>query len=605
MQLFRDVNANQILKADIKNADQSYSFSKPAFATNSIFKDVTDAVGIHYIQQEQDYIDFNVQKLLPHKFSEYGPSMAVGDIDGNGLEDIVMGGSAIHSAQLFLQQPDGKFIQKALLSEAACKNKLSDDLQVLLFDADGDGDLDLYIAAGGYENEHNSGAYRDQLYINDGKGNFAIDSTALPENFTSKFCVRAADYNHDGKLDLFISGRVDPWNYPKPVSSFIYRNDSKDGKVKFTDVTTSVAKDLVNIGMVCDALWTDFDNDGWQDLILAGEWMPVTFLKNDHGTFKNITDGTGIGNQTGWWNSIVAGDFDNDGKTDFVVGNLGQNSFYRASSEYPIHAYAKDFDKNGIYDMIPSLYLPDSNGNKKEFPSEGRDDLLKQINNMRKKFPSYKSYAVAEMKQVLNDDERKDALILKANNMQTCFCHNEGNGKFTLVPMPAQAQFSAINGMIAEDFDDDGNLDLVANTNDYGAEPNVGRYDALNGLYLKGDGKGKFTPLSILQSGIFIPGNGRSLIKLKSVDGKCLLAASQNRGPLKIFELKNTPRLVEVGPSDVSALLRYKNGTTRNQEIYYGSSFLSESGRFLNLDKNVTSVEIKDNRGNIRSLKIQ
>ncbi len=605
MQLLRNVQSNQVLKVDIKNANLSYSFTKEALASNSLFRDITDSVGIHFAQEEQDYIDFNIQKLLPHKFSEYGPSMAAGDVDGNGLEDLVVGGSANHSAQLFLQQPGGRFIQKALISEAACKNKLSDDLQVLLFDADGDGDPDLYIAAGGYENEHNSPAYQDQMYINDGKGNFIADSSALPKNFTSKFCVRASDFNHDGKLDLFISGRVDPGNYPKPVSSFIYRNDSKDGHVKFTDVTSSIAKDLLNIGMVCDAVWTDFDNDGWQDLVLAGEWMPVTFFRNDHGVMKNVTEGNGVSNQIGWWNSIAAGDFDNDGKIDYVIGNLGQNSFYRASDEYPLRVYAKDFDKNGIFDMIPSLYLPDSNGEKKEFPAQGRDDLLRQINNMRKKFPSYKSYAVAEMKQVLTEDERKDALILKANNLQSCLFHNEGNGKFKMIPLPAQAQLSVINGMVAEDFDGDGNLDLVINTNDYGTEPNVGRYDALNGLYLKGDGKGNFIPLSILQSGIFIPGNGRSLVKMQGAGGKCLLAASQNRGPLKIFELKKSVQMMQVGPSDVSVLLKYKDGRTRKQEIYYGSSFLSESDRFLNLDSNIINVEIKDSRGDIRKIEIQ
>jgi len=605
MQLLRDVKANQVLQVNIKNAELNYSFEKEILASNTLFKDITDSVGIHYQQQERDYIDFNIQKLLPHKFSEYGPSIAVGDVDGNGLDDIVIGGSAFHSAELFLQQPGGRFLQKTLLPEGISKNKLADDLQVLLFDADGDGDLDLYIASGGYENEHNDPAYQDQLYINDGKGNFKLDSSALPKNFTSKFCVRAADFNHDGKLDLFISGRVDPGNYPKSVSSFIYRNDSKDGRVKFTDVTTSVAKDLVNIGMVCDAVWTDFDNDGWPDLVLAGEWMPVTFLKNDHGVFKNATASSGIGNQLGWWNSIAAGDFDNDGRMDYVVGNLGRNSFYRASDEYPMRVYGKDFDKNGIFDMIPSLYLPDVNGDMKEFPAQGRDDLLKQINAMRKKFPTYKSYALAEMNQVLTEDERKGALILSANNLQTCLFHNEGNGKFTMIALPAQAQFSVINGMVAEDFDGDGNLDLVINANDYGTETNVGRYDALNGLYLKGDGKGNFTPWSILQSGIFIPGNGKALVKLKSASGKCLLAAGQNRGPLKIFELKKDIKTIRFGPSDVSAIIKFKNGAKRKQEIYYGSSFLSESGRFLNLDNNVESVEIKDVKGNTRKMDIR
>ena len=604
MQLLRNIPANQVLKVDIKNALQDYSFARDALASEALFRDITDSAGIHFSQEQRDYIDFNIQKLLPHKFSEYGPSVAAGDLDGNGLEDFVVGGAAGHSAQFFLQQPDGRFIQKSLLTDAACKNKLANDLQVLLFDADGDGDLDLYIASGGYENEHNSPAYQDQLYINDGKGNFLADSSALPRNFTSKFCVRAADFNHDGKLDLFISGRVDPGNYPKPVSSFIYRNDSKDGHVHFTDVTPTVAKDLVNIGMVCDAIWTDFDSDGWMDLVLAGEWMPVTFLRNDHGIFKNTTEGTGVNHQLGWWNSIVAGDFDNDGKIDYVVGNLGRNSFYRASDDYPVRVYAKDFDKNGIYDMIPSLYLPDIHGEKKEFPAQGRDDLLKQINNMRKKFPTYKSYAVADMNQVLTEDERKGALILQANNLQSCFFHNEGNGKFTMVPLPAQAQFSVINGMVADDFDGDGNLDLVMNANDYGTEPNVGRYDALNGLYLKGDGKGNFTPLSILQSGIFIPGNGRALVKIRGRENQCLLAASQNRGPLKLFRLKKNVKIIQLAPIDVKAQIRYKNGKTTTEEFYYGSSFLSQSGRFIEVGDLVSSVEVTDSRGVHRKINL-
>jgi hypothetical protein len=201
--------------------------------------------------------------------------------------------------------------------DSASKN--TEDEGLLLFDADGDGDLDLYIASGGYEMDHNSPDYKDQFYVNDGKGNFILDSLALPQNFTSKFCVRAADYDKDGDLDLFVAGRVDPWNYPKPVSSFILRNDSKNGVLKFTDVTADVAKDLVDIGLVCDAVFSDFNNDGWPDLILAGEWMPITFLENNKGVFKNITSASGIANQTGWWNTIAPGDFDNDGDDDFPL----------------------------------------------------------------------------------------------------------------------------------------------------------------------------------------------------------------------------------------------------------------------------------------------
>jgi hypothetical protein len=602
LQLLHNVKADQLLRINIRDAHDKYSNTQDPIARNTLFKEITDSVNIHYEQKERDYIDFNIQKLLPHKFSEYGPALASGDINGDGLDDIITGGSAFYSAQIFLQQPNGKFIQRALMNDADAKNKIADDESILLFDADGDGDLDLYICSGGYENAPNDKAYQDRLYINDGKGNFILDSTALPQNFTSKFCVRAADYDHDGDLDLFVSGRVKPGEYPQPVSSFIYRNDSKNGHIKFTDVTNEVAKNLTNIGMVCDAIWTDFDNDGWPDLILAGEWMPVTFLKNDKGVFKNVTPSSGISDQTGWWNTIVAGDFDNDGDIDYIVGNLGQNSFYRASEKYPARVYGKDFDNNGVYDMITSVYLPDKNGIKKEFPSETRDDLLKQMTSMRKKFPDYRSYAVATMNEVLTPEQKKGATILQANNFQTSYIRNDGNGKFTMMPLPAQAQFSVINGMVAEDFDGDGNLDVVMNGNDYGTEVSTGRYDALNGLFLKGDGKGNFIPRSILQSGIFIPGNGKALVKLKSANNKCLLAAGQNRGPLKIFELKKNINCVAVQPSDVEVIFKYKNGSSRKQELYYGSSFLSQSSRFLNIDDNILSAIIIDNKGKKRDL---
>jgi ASPIC and UnbV/FG-GAP-like repeat len=605
LQLLLQVPTDQLLKVNVKNAAVPYTFSKPVLNENAVFSDITDSTGIHYRHEERDYIDFNIQKLLPHKFTQYGPSIAVGDIDGNGLDDMIVGGSAYHSAQIFLQQPDGRFIQKALLPDSIAMNKQADDEGILLFDADGDGDLDLFIAAGGYQYESENAAYQDRLYSNDGKGNFTLETAALPKNLTSKFCVRAADYDHDGDLDLFISGRVDPRNYPKPVSSFIYRNDSKNGHIKFTDVTPTVAKDLTKIGMVCDAIWTDFDNDGWQDLILAGEWMPVTFLKNDKGVFKNVTDISGIQDQTGWWNSITAGDFDNDGKMDYIIGNLGQNSFYRASEQYPARVYGGDFDNNGIYDMIPSLYLPDINGEKKEFPAQTRDDLLRQINAIRRNFPTYKSFATATMDQVLTDAQRKQALILNANNFKTSMIHNDGNGKFSMSAMPAMTQFSAINGMTVEDFDGDGNLDVVMNTNDFGTEVSVGRYDALNGLYIKGDGKGNFSPESILQSGIYIPGNGKALVKLKSANGNYLLAASQNRGSLKVYKLRVATRTLPLKASDVSILIHYKDGRSRKQEAYYGDSFLSQSARFLKLDGQMKLVEISDAQGNKRNISIQ
>jgi hypothetical protein len=602
MQEWLHVPADQRLVADHRDARLPYSIAKPAIASGALFRDITDSIGLHYKQVQRDYIDFNIQKMLPHKFSQYGPSIAVGDVDGNGLDDMVVGGAEGQSAQIFLQQPGGHFIQKSLIPDSLAKGKRADDLQVLLFDADGDGDLDLYVASGGYAESPNSPAYRDRLYINDGKGNFTLDTAALPANFTSKFCVRAADYNHDGKLDLFISGRVDPAHYPRPVSSFIYRNDSRDGKVRFTDVTATVAPDLQHIGMVCDAIWTDFDNDGWPDLVLAGEWMPVTFLKNEKGVFRNISSGSGVNDHKGWWNSIIAGDFDKDGRMDYIVGNLGMNSFYRADADHPARAYGGDFDNNGIYDMIPSLYLPDQSGKLQEFPAESRDDLLRQLTSMRKKFPDYKSYAVATMDQVLTPAERKNALVLEANDFRSVLLRNEGNGHFSIHPLPMQAQLSVINGMVVDDFDGDGQLDVLVSGNDFGVEPVVGRSDAMDGLLLKGDGKGGFAPMPIDKSGIFLPGDQKALVKLRGDGSHYWVVAGQNRGPLQVFERKSPVRCIPLQAGDVSAVFTYRDGTRRKEECGYGSSFLSESGRFLAVSGPVVGVEVTDAAGRTRKV---
>ena len=606
MQILKNVPSDQLIKINIVNADQFYTWNKPVIAVNTLFTEITDSLKINYKQKELDYIDFNIQKLLPHKFSEYGPALAAGDVDGNGLDDIVIGGSFSYSPTILLQQKNGSFIEKQIIPNAGNANKRWEDMGVTLFDVDGDGDLDIYTASGGYENAANTEAYQDKLYINDGKGNFTLDSVALPKNFTSKSCVRVCDYDNDGDLDLFIAGRVEPWKYPQPVSSFIYRNDSKNGVIKFTDVTATVAKSLNKIGLVCDAVFTDFDNDGWQDLIITGEWMPIKFLKNNKGIFTDITSTSGIDNKLGWWTSIVPGDFDNDGKMDYIVGNLGLNSFYRASEKYPVKIYAKDFDNNGSYDAVPTIFLPTSQTDliKKEYPVHTRDDMAKQMIMFRSKYQNYKTYAVAPFNEIFTKEELKDALILKANDFENSFIKNLGNGKFQILPLPYQAQFSCINGMLAEDFDGDGNLDLLINGNDFGTEVSVGRYDAGNGLLLKGDGKGNFYPASILQSGWFMPGNGKALVKLRSSDGKCLLAASENKGALKIFELRNNIQTLQLQPEDVSAIVQYKNGIKQKREINYGASFLSQSSRFINIESNVISVEVKNYKGDIRNLQI-
>jgi hypothetical protein len=602
-QTLTKVNADQLLKVNSNDAKDTFSW-KPAMLTQQpLFKEVTRSLGINYTSNDIDFIDFNIQATLPHKLSEYFPALAVGDIDGNGLDDMIAGGNNAGPATMFLQQANGKFIQKPLLDSGKPISQYSKDEGLLLFDANGDGKTDLYIASGGFRFEHDNENYQDRLYINDGNGNFSLaDAQALPQNRTSKLCVRSMDFNHDGKPDLFVSGRVDPQYYPKPVSSFIFRNDSENGKVKFTDVTDEVAPGLKNIGMVCDALFTDFDNDNQTDLILTGEWMPVTFFKNDKGKFTNVTQNSGVANQPGWWNSIVAGDFRHTGRTDYILGNVGLNTLYQASEAHPVFVTAKDFDHTGGYVPITSLFLEDTKGQLQEFPAEGRDDILERIPSLRKRYDTYKPFATATIADILTAPMMKDAQRLKATTLQSCYLRNDGNGKFTLMPLPKEAQVSVLNGMVADDFDGDGNLDVVINGNDYGTEVSIGRFDALNGLLLKGDGKGNFSPLSILQSGIYIPGNGKALVKLLSANGNYLIAASQHKEALKVFALQRKIKTVKVNADDQFALIKYKNGTTEKKEFYYGSSFLSQSANFIEVNENVSSITITSNKGQTRSI---
>jgi len=602
-QVLLEVATDQRLTVRHDDAKESYRWEARTGAGGAWFQPMEDTTRLSFQDSKRDFIDFNIQKLLPHKFSEYGPAMAAGDLNGDGLDDLVIGGSGSSPTTVMLQQKDGAFVIRHTLPGEG--KKYWDDMGLLLFDADRDGDLDLYIAVGGYGNPPNGPAYQDKLYINDGKGNFTLDTMALPPNFTSKSCVRAIDYDHDGDLDLFVAGRVLPWNYPKPVSCAIYRNDSKDGHVKFTDVTAEVAASLLNIGMVCDAIWTDFDNDGWPDLVLAGEWMPVKFLKNDHGRFRDVTVPSGLAGQVGWWNSIIAGDFDNDGDIDYVVCNLGGNSFYKASEQFPVSIYAKDFYDQGIVQCMLTSFIKDRQGGVlKEFSSDSRDDLVAQLPFLKKRFLTYNKFAVTGFDQVFTPQELEGAIKYSANNLKSCFVRNNGNGTFTMEPLPAMAQYSAINGMIADDFDGDGNLDLCMNTNDFGTMPSYGRYDALNGLVLKGDGKGHFEPLSILQSGIFIPGNGKAMIKLRGSDGRYLVAASQNKAALKLFQLRRRCNFLVVEQDDVSALLFYRDGRRQRREIGYGNSFLSQSARFILVDGWVDAVELRDSRGRTRKIKL-
>jgi hypothetical protein len=598
VEVLRDIKADRTIYVQYKEAVEKTAPPAPGVAP--LFANITAQSGITYRHQEFDFIDFNQQKLLPHKLSQYGPSIAAGDIDNNGFDDFIVGASADNLGSYFLQQPNGKFTEKELPAATGADARRPEMMGLLLFDADGDGDLDLYAASGSNEYAQNTKSYQDQFYLNTG-GTLVHLASAIPKNFTSKSCVKAADFDGDGDLDLFIGGRVQPERYPEPVSSFIYRNDTKDGKVVFTDITSEVAPALNKVGLVCDAIWTDFDNDGWQDLIVVGEWMPVSFLKNNKGILQKQEMSGAIRGKTGWWNSITGGDFDNDGDMDYVVGNLGLNSFFRASEKEPVSIYAGDLDDDPSYDAIPTLYLPGEKDVRKEYPANVRDEVIKQMIIMRRRFPLYKDFAEADIHALLSEPLRQKAMVLKANYFESCYMQNNGNGNFELKPLPPQAQWAPLNGMVAEDVNGDGMLDLLLAGNDYGNEVVNGRYDAMNGLILLGDGKGNFKAAAMAQSGFFLPGDTKGLVKLM-IGGRYCIAATQNRDRLELFTLGRKNKFIRPRNDESVAIVHLKNGATRKTEIPYGHSFLSQSSRFLVMDDSILSVTFINNRGQKRTV---
>lgn len=588
---YKNIHSDQLITVDESEAKDVLNNS---FISNkTLFNDVTDSLRCTFVHQENDFIDFNIQKLLPHKLSQYGSAIGVGDVNKDGLEDIFIGGSTQHKGSFLIQNSKGKFIKSDLIRNETDAEKMTEDAGILFFDADQDNDMDLYIVSGSVEQPLGSAAYQDRLYINDGKGNFLQNKKALPSFIKSGSCVKAIDYDHDGDLDLFIGGRVEPNSYPKPVNSFIIRNDNNGTKnIHFTDVTAQFAPDLQNVGLICDALWTDFDNDGWEDLMLAGEWMPLLILKNKEGKSLKKVENTGLENKTGFWNSLVSGDFDDDGDMDYIAGNLGTNTLNKISSEYPTTIYGKDFNADGFYDAVPTVFFPDRNGTRKEVTFHGRDDLIKQMNVLRQLYTNYASFANADIHSTFTQQDLSGSLILKANYSKTSFIQNMGNGKFNMHELPYQAQTAPVFGMLVEDFDTDGNLDVLMVGNDYGNEVSVGRLDAFNGLLLKGNGKGKFKPALVSESGFLVGGDAKDMVRITNKNGNSLIMVTQNKGKLKVFNYKKFLKIKVLNENETTMVAQLNNGKTRKIEIGFGTSFFSQSSRSVLMHPYFKSIKL-------------
>lgn len=496
-QKLNNVKPNQTITLNIANAKDRWLFDTAASSKPTMLSE-TVLPAVHH---ENDFNDFTVQTLLPNYLSRQGPCIEVADVNKDGLEDFFIGGAKNQLSQIYIQNSNGTFSNKP--EPAFAKDAVSEDVAAVFFDADGDGDKDLYVGSGGYEFSDNDPALQDRLYVNDGKGNFSKKENALPPMLISTGCVKAADIDGDGDIDLFVGGRVVPGKYPLSPQSKILIND---GKGNFTDGTTAVAPAVEKMGMVTDAVWVDMNKDSSPDLVVVGEWMPIKVFINSKGKLIDQSSNYVHFASTGWWNRIYANDIDNDGDIDLIVGNCGLNAQFHVNDKEPMTLYYKDFDHNGSVDPILCYYIDGMS-----YPAASRDDITEQLPGLKKKFLAYKDYANATIKDLFSEDELKDAGVLKAETMQTLYLQNDGAKGFSIHGLPIEAQYAPVCAIAVADVNHDGSKDLLLAGNNTWTRIKFGRFNANHGQLFLGNGKGGFTYQPQFESGLKIRDNVRSI----------------------------------------------------------------------------------------------
>ncbi|MDQ3534780.1 MAG: VCBS repeat-containing protein, partial [Bacteroidota bacterium] len=512
-----DINMNETLQ--LAEADASAPGPAKENMDERIFTRLEVSKMAHI---ENDYVDFNRDRFLYHMSSTEGPRMAVGDVNADGKDDYFIGGSKGYPGQLFVSSEDG-FVKKNI--DIFNQNKDSEDIGCVFFDADNDGDLDLYVCSGSSEFSQSSSALKDRLYFNDGNGNFVESTQVLPlsNKYISSSVVVPIDYDQDGIQDLFIGERVKPFKYGMPGCGIILKND---GKGNFTDVTSQAAPDLMGIGMITSAISIDINGDSINDLIVTGEYMGINIFINSEGKF--ILQKNNLSELKGWWSSLHAADIDNDGDFDIVAGNHGLNSRFKATKEKPIKIFIDDYDDNGTLDPILTYTGDDG----KNYPYALRHNLADQLKFILKKFPTYESYKNATISDILTADQIKNSKVLEANTLESMIFLNEGEAGFKIEKLPFRAQLSPIYAITSSDFDHDGDQDLILGGNLYSVKPEVGRYDASFGTFLENDGNGNFINSSD-HKGLVLDGEIRDFYVN---DNKVYVI--RNNAPVLVFSFK-------------------------------------------------------------------
>jgi len=515
-QEMNDVNANQRLTVDYKNANGQYPIVQESVNSNGFVSKVN---GPKFTHRENPFNDFDKEVLVPYQQSTLGPFLSAGDVNSDGREDIFVGGAKNQAGKLFIQNTAGEFT-----ASGSNFGSSAEDMGSHFFDADGDGDQDLYVISSGNAFEKEDENLQDRLYINNGKGAFSLKSNALPEIRSGGSRVKSADFDGDGDLDLFVAGRLVPGNYPNPARSFLLQNNNGS----FEDVTAEWSYELLKPGLVNDFVWTDFDSDGKHDLVLVGEWMPVQFYRNTGSKFENVSESYTNDALAGWWFRIHETDIDMDGDKDLVLGNLGFNSKFNASAKKPFKLLANDFDGNGTCDVVLAKEYKG-----KTVPLRGRQCSSEQMPFIADKYKTYNDFANASIEDILGDDKINEGLVLEVNNFASGILYNEGT-KYSFQELPPAAQTFPLMGISSHDINKDGKQDLILGGNIFNMEIETPRLDAGEGLILLNAGDKKFTPVRSVDSGFHVPNDVKDILSIN--DGKSILVTNNN-GALEMFKL--------------------------------------------------------------------